>query len=75
MIFLAAREAALAADLIKIFGGLVPGFVSLSRKLRFWSSDAAFSRQFQHSDTKIESDRKSFWSPEKGPVEIATDRI
>ena len=51
MIFLAAREAALAADLIKIFGGLVPGFVSLSRKLRFWFSDTTFRRQ---SEQKVE---------------------
>ena len=48
---------------------------SLNKKLRFRLSDTAFSRQLQHSDTKIESDRKSIWSPEKGPVEIATDRI
>ena len=47
--------------LFKIFGGLVPRFVSLSRKLRFWFSDATFRRPSQQK-AKILVLRCSFWS-------------
>ena len=47
--------------LFKIFGGLVPRFVSLSRKLRFWFSDATFRRPSQQ-EAKILVLRCSFWS-------------
>ena len=47
--------------LFKVLGGLVPRFVSLSRKLRFWFSDATFRRPSQQK-AKILVLRCSFWS-------------